>query len=91
MRFPRHAQFPARLKRCFLVIVAVTIMASGTLAQWRTESFDLVEGWQAIYLRVDTELATIGTILEDYPQIEEVWRWRPSGLDQVILNFMNKS
>ncbi len=86
MRFIKISTFSLRFARFILVALLTNIVASKALSQWRTETFDLVAGWQAIHLRVDTELTPIDTVLKDYPQIEEVWRWRPSGLDEVILD-----
>jgi len=86
MRFDRKVIFSVQLTRLLLVCLLGNVFASVALSQWRTESFDLVAGWQAIHLRVDTELTPIDTVLKAYPQIDEVWRWRPSGLDEAILD-----
>ena len=62
---------------------AVCLPAFG---QWRTETFDLIPGWQAIYLRVDPGTQNIGVSLAAYPQIAEVWRWNPDDLDPRIFD-----
>jgi hypothetical protein len=46
-------------------------------AQWQTQSFDLVPGWNAIYLHVDATHVDISEFAND-TAVEEVWMWKPS-------------
>ncbi|HCN78543.1 MAG TPA: hypothetical protein DIT13_15280 [Verrucomicrobiales bacterium] len=55
--------------------------AAGALAEWRTESFALKAGWNAIYPHVDSSHATLDTLLAAYPDVHEVWRWQPERVD----------
>lgn len=73
---------------CLSVFALLGVSISN--AQWRTESFNLVDGWQAIYLRVDTDDELIGGILEGYPQVQEIWRWKPESLDARIIDSPSK-
>lgn len=50
-------------------------------AEWRTESFVLKAGWNAIYPHVDASHATLDTLLAAYPAVEQVWRWQPERVD----------
>ncbi len=50
-------------------------------AEWRTESFALKAGWNAIYPHVDASHATLDTLLAAYPAVKEVWRWQPERVD----------
>jgi len=53
-------------------------MAPFACAQWQTQSFDLVPGWNAIYLHVDATHVEISEFAND-TAVEEVWLWKPSG------------
>ena len=78
--------FRHRFRWIVLPLLIGSFGPSYLFAQWKTESFELEGGWQAIYLRVDTEERTIESVLGDYPQIEEIWRWLPKALDQRIVD-----
>ena len=47
--------------------------------QWQQQTFELKEGWNAIYTHVDPSHATIGQLAQSDGAggIEEVWMWRP--------------
>lgn len=51
------------------------------MAQYRTESWDLVPGWNAIYLNIDPGDDPLEIALAGDLDITEVWQWRPGGLD----------
>jgi len=51
------------------------------LAEWRTETYTLKAGWNAIYPTVDASHTTLDTMLAAYPAILEVWRWQPERVD----------
>ncbi len=46
-------------------------------AQWLTQSFDLVAGWNAVYLHVDASHAVLDDLMAApvNAPIEEVWQW----------------
>lgn len=46
-------------------------------AQWKTESYPLIVGWNAIWLSLEPAVTTIDSALSDRPEIQEVWRWNP--------------
>jgi hypothetical protein len=48
-------------------------------AQWVTQSFDLVAGWNAVFLHVDASHAILDDLMADpaYRPIEEIWQWQP--------------
>lgn len=49
-------------------------------AQWRTETFQLKAGWNAVYLHVDASHQTLDELVGadvDNP-ILEIWKWQPS-------------
>ncbi len=49
-------------------------------AQWSTQSFDLVPGWNAVYLHVDASHETLSALVgsDAASPIQEVWRWQPA-------------
>lgn len=47
-------------------------------AQWKTETYVLREGWNAIYLHGDASWTTPSELFRDYPAVKEVWRWNPN-------------
>lgn len=51
-------------------------------AQWKTETYQLKGGWNAIYLHGDASHATPAELFADQPTVLEVWRWNPNP-DQV--------
>ena len=67
-----------------LLLPAVAILAAGLPlhAQWKTETYALKGGWNAIYLHGDASYATPAQLFQNYPTILEVWRWNPNP-DQV--------
>jgi len=46
-------------------------------AQWKTESFRLTPGWNAIFLHIDVKYADLETLVSS-TQISEVWLWTPA-------------
>jgi len=49
-------------------------------AQWLSQSFSLRSGWNAIYLHVHPDHATLDELIGGDPQhpIQEVWLWQPT-------------
>lgn len=64
----------------FWVGVFALITVSGR-AEWRTESFALKPGWNAIYPLVDATHTTMDAMFALRPEILEVWRWQPERVD----------
>ncbi len=73
---PRPVQAGRRvLARAVLLLIA----ALPARAQWLTQSFDLVAGWNAVYLHVDASHAVLDDLLAvpANAPIEEIWQWNP--------------
>lgn len=68
--------FP-RLKLAILSL----IMVSPAMAEWKSESFTLNAGWNAIYPLVDASYTTLDELTLAHPEIVEVWRWQPDRID----------
>ena len=51
-------------------------------AQWKTETYTLKGGWNAIWLHGDASHATPAELFAAYPAVLEIWRWNPNP-DQV--------
>ncbi|MEO0018489.1 MAG: hypothetical protein RLZZ522_1772 [Verrucomicrobiota bacterium] len=70
--------------KSLLLIVAILLPPLAS-AQWVEESYPLKAGWSGIWLSQDCSIfangdtRSIGTVLENYPKITEVWRWNPLG------------
>lgn len=62
----------------FLVLSILFVGAGGgqVRAEWKVESFDLVAGWNAIYLHIDPSHDTIENWVNG-TDIDQVWRWTP--------------
>lgn len=66
----RHALFA-------MILAVVMLAASTTRAEWKTETYDLVPGWNSIYLHIDPSHTNIATLLTDTP-VSQVWLWTPT-------------
>jgi hypothetical protein len=62
--------------------LAALIITPAVHAQWKTETYSLKGGWNAIYLHGDASHTTPAELFKNYPQVLEVWRWNPNP-DQV--------
>lgn len=62
--------------------VLLLLSAPALRAQWKTETYVLKGGWNAIYLHGDASHATPAQLFQSYPSVLEVWRWNPNP-DQV--------
>lgn len=51
---------------------------AGLHAQWKTETYALRGGWNAIYLHGDASHTTPTELFRNYPTVLEVWRWNPN-------------
>ncbi|MFT4638321.1 MAG: hypothetical protein ACI8T1_001641, partial [Verrucomicrobiales bacterium] len=58
---------------------ALILLLSGQplLAQWKTESYVLKDGWNAIYLHGDATHTTPAELFEN-TTVSQVWRWNPN-------------
>ena len=69
---------PFKFQRCIAAIAAFFILtAVSTQAHWKTESFRLKPGWNAIYSHVDVKYADLSTLV-DTTAISEIWLWAPT-------------
>lgn len=59
-----------------LAALGLLVGSNTAQAQWRTQSIDLVEGFNAIYLHVDASHDSILDMVGDKP-ITEIWLWNP--------------
>ena len=65
---------------CFSALFAETVTA-----QWRTQSFNLKPGWNAVYLHVDASHNVIGDLDGLNKDITDIWLWKPKlKVDQFI-------
>ncbi|MGZ0708684.1 hypothetical protein ACWPKO_10125 [Coraliomargarita sp. W4R53] len=67
------------MKKFLHYAVIILCVASATLhAQWKTETYTLKGGWNAIWLQGDATHATPSELFEAYPTVLEIWRWNPN-------------
>ncbi len=66
--------------RLFSLLVGL-LLAPSLRAEWRSESYALKAGWNAIYPSVDASFTTLDNLLAAYPTLVEVWRWQPERVD----------
>lgn len=68
--------------RTLSVLAACALLAlaapASLLAQWKTETYTLRGGWNAIWLHGDATHATPAELFKNYPSVLEVWRWNPN-------------
>jgi hypothetical protein len=62
-------------------LLLTCLAATKIFAEWRTETFTLKAGWNAIYPNVDATHATLDDLLATYPDVREIWRWQPERVD----------
>ena len=53
------------------------LMAPSIRAEWKTENFEVVPGWNAIYLHVDPSHESLEVLVQRTP-VTQVWLWAPS-------------
>src|SRR5262245_58394816 len=61
-----------------LAVVALSSLASTSLAQTATQEFNLRAGWNAIWLEVEPSRTEIGAVFTNLP-IFSVWTYVPNG------------
>lgn len=81
---PRRRSWIARLCGGVFRAGGVAALLAGASvalrAQWVTQSFDLVAGWNAVYLNVDASHAAVDDLMagSGLHPIEEIWQWNAS-------------
>lgn len=71
---------PIQFIRPFLLLIGLSVFGTTVQAQWRSVEYNLLTGWNAIYLHGDASHDTITNLLPT--QVTEVWAWNPDA-DQV--------
>ena len=72
--------FPkVHLKRLAAILLLVVLPIKG-MAQWLTQTNNLVTGWNSVYLNVDAGFDTIDHMVGGDPSnpIQEIWMWNPA-------------
>ena len=71
-------------KRLFLLVLGLLFFAGAAQAQWRSVTYSLQTGWNAIYLHGDASHDTIANLFPENEngEVTEVWAWNPDA-DQV--------
>src|SRR5688500_16371768 len=66
--------------RILCLLLTIGGLAISVSAQWVTQSFNLMPGWNAVYLHVDARHASIQDLVgaDGANPIQEIWLWRPS-------------
>lgn len=61
---------------CRSIPPVLSLLLMGTAAgQWRSETFQLPNGWSALWLPGDASWQTVADHLANQPTIEQIWRW----------------
>lgn len=63
----------------FLLFVCLMVPISAVHAQWLTQSIELKEGWNAVFLHVDSSHMVLDDLIGSDPgnPVIQVWRWNP--------------
>ena len=64
--------------KSILLALATLSLAAPARAQWKTTTYTLKGGWNAVYLHGDASYATLDTIFASQTAVQEVWRWNPN-------------
>jgi hypothetical protein len=64
------------LRILFLFLACLGSVAS-LRAQWRTDTYDLPNGWSSIYVHGDVPQSTMAELFPSASVVQEVWRWNP--------------
>jgi hypothetical protein len=67
--------------KTLLCSLCLALMTATVFAEWRTESYVLKPGWNAIYPSVDATHTTLDQLLVTRPEVLEIWRWQPERVD----------
>lgn len=69
------------MKNLLHIASAVLLFAAAPAAlqaQWKTDTYALKGGWNAIWLHGDATHATPDELFAAYPEVLEIWRWNPN-------------
>lgn len=69
------------MKTRLLSLLLGLLLATAAFAEWRTESYLLKPGWNAIYPTVDASYVPLDQLLAAHPAVLELWRWQPERVD----------
>jgi hypothetical protein len=67
-----------------LALALFSLLRVVSYAQWTTETYSVVAGWNAIWVAHDLSHTTIDSALQTNTDIEEVWRWNPPSGPQFV-------
>ena len=81
---PRLIQVLRRPSLGLSLLAALLLPVVPLQAQWKTETYSLIAGWNAIWLPLDPAVANIDSALSSRPEIIEVWRWNPPSGPQFV-------
>ncbi len=59
-------------------VSAAVLLAPVLRAQWKSETYGLRGGWNAIWLHGDATHATPDELFRNHPSVLEIWRWNPN-------------
>ncbi|WP_438481283.1 hypothetical protein [Oleiharenicola lentus] len=77
MKLPAPLTSLRALTRISLFALVVAL-APALRAQWKTETYALRGGWNAIYLHGDASHTTPTELFRNFPTVLQVWRWNPN-------------
>jgi hypothetical protein len=72
------------IRKTVVCLAFVLVLSLFARAEWRTETFTLKPGWNAIYPLVDASHTTLDLPLAGHPGVKEIWRWQPERLDPAV-------
>ncbi|MFM1748111.1 MAG: hypothetical protein RLZZ188_1777 [Verrucomicrobiota bacterium] len=81
---PRLIQVLRRPSVGLALLAAFLVPAVPLQAQWKTETYSMIAGWNAIWLPLEPAVANIDSSLSSRPEIIEVWRWNPPSGPQFV-------
>ena len=66
------------MKTLLLYFLSVLVTTATVKAQWYSQTYPLVAGWNGIWLPGDATYTTVAEIFSTHAQVSEVWRWNPN-------------
>ena len=66
------------MKSILPAIFGTVLLAPALHAQWKSETYNLKGGWNAIWLHGDATHATPAELFQSHPSVLEIWRWNPN-------------
>ena len=71
------------MKRFLAIVCAWAVLATAAQAQWYNKTYNLVAGWNSIWLTGDASYGTMEELFPVSSGVSEVWRWNPN-TDKVL-------